>query len=99
TPGGPAIGCWPRWCTAVYWAKLSRPLPLRLGSPGARHPEEEERTMESRDAAADALVIFGITGDLAHKMTFRALYRLEGRGLLTVPVIGVALDPWSDETL
>jgi glucose-6-phosphate 1-dehydrogenase len=27
--------------------------------------------------AADVLVIFGITGDLARKMTFRALYRLE----------------------
>ena len=38
---------------------------------------------------ADALVIFGITGDLARKMTFRALYRLADRGLLRVPVIGV----------
>ena len=35
---------------------------------------------------ADALVIFGVTGDLAHKMTFRALYRLERRSLLTGPV-------------
>src|ERR1700750_995041 len=39
---------------------------------------------------ADLLVIFGITGDLARRMTFRALYRLEGRGLLDCPVIGVA---------
>ncbi|WP_330461486.1 glucose-6-phosphate dehydrogenase [Streptomyces sp. NBC_00820] len=39
---------------------------------------------------ADALVIFGVTGDLAQKMTFPALYRLERRGLLDVPVIGVA---------
>jgi glucose-6-phosphate 1-dehydrogenase len=31
---------------------------------------------------ADVLVIFGITGDLARRMTFRALYRLESRGLL-----------------
>ncbi|HWD72887.1 MAG TPA: hypothetical protein VG779_10195, partial [Actinomycetota bacterium] len=31
---------------------------------------------------ADVLVIFGITGDLARKMTFRALYRLERRGVL-----------------
>jgi glucose-6-phosphate 1-dehydrogenase len=38
---------------------------------------------------ADALVIFGITGDLARRITFRALYRLEARGLLRVPVIGV----------
>ena len=40
--------------------------------------------------AADVLVIFGITGDLARKMTFRALYRLERRELLEFPVIGVA---------
>ncbi len=33
---------------------------------------------------ADVLVIFGITGDLAKVMTFRSLYRLEMRGLLTV---------------
>jgi len=39
---------------------------------------------------ADLLVIFGITGDLARRMTFRALYRLERRGLLYGPVIGVA---------
>lgn len=42
--------------------------------------------------AADLLVIFGITGDLARKMTFRALYRLEQRGLLDCRVIGVAAD-------
>lgn len=39
---------------------------------------------------ADALVIFGITGDLAHQQTFPALYRLEARGLLDFPVVGVA---------
>jgi glucose-6-phosphate 1-dehydrogenase len=44
---------------------------------------------------ADALVVFGITGDLAKKMTLRSLYRLESRGLLTCPVIGVAVDDWS----
>jgi glucose-6-phosphate 1-dehydrogenase len=48
---------------------------------------------------ADALVIFGITGDLAKKMTLRSLYRLERRGLLECPVIGVALDDWSQERL
>ncbi|HEX6475811.1 MAG TPA: glucose-6-phosphate dehydrogenase [Acidimicrobiales bacterium] len=48
---------------------------------------------------ADALVIFGITGDLAKKMTFRALYRLERDGVLSCPLVGVALDEWSDETL
>src|ERR1700730_10100259 len=40
--------------------------------------------------AADLVVIFGITGDLARKVTFRALYRLERRELLEFPVIGVA---------
>jgi glucose-6-phosphate 1-dehydrogenase len=48
---------------------------------------------------ADALVVFGITGDLAKKMTLRSLYRLERRGLLKVPVIGVAVDDWSIEKL
>src|SRR5215468_3142226 len=43
-----------------------------------------------RPWTADALVIFGITGDLARKMTFAALYRLERRGLLDGPVVGVA---------
>ena len=52
-----------------------------------------------RDDAADVLVIFGITGDLARRMTFRALYRLERRGLLDCPVIGVASDDISTEQL
>src|SRR4051794_8596370 len=48
---------------------------------------------------ADVLVIFGITGDLARKMTFRALYKLERRGKLECPIVGVALDEWGDEEL
>ncbi len=48
---------------------------------------------------ADALVIFGITGDLAKVMTFRSLYRLERRGLLKCPVVGVAGDDWTLEHL
>ena len=43
-------------------------------------------------SGADTLVIFGITGDLAKKMTFRALYRLEERGELDCRIIGVARD-------
>ena len=46
------------------------------------------------ERSGDALVVFGITGDLAHKMTFRSLYRLEKRKLLDCPVIGVAVDDW-----
>ncbi|MHB8592947.1 MAG: glucose-6-phosphate dehydrogenase, partial [Acidimicrobiales bacterium] len=48
---------------------------------------------------ADALVIFGISGDLAKKMTWRALYRLEAAGRLDCPIIGVAKEPWSDDHL
>ncbi len=51
------------------------------------------------DKAADVLTIFGITGDLAKKMTFRALYRLESRGKLDCPIVGVAIDEWSVEKL
>src|SRR5256885_12473759 len=49
--------------------------------------------------AADVLVVFGITGDLAKVMTFRSLYRLEKRGLLDCPVIGVAVDDWTVDQL
>jgi glucose-6-phosphate 1-dehydrogenase len=48
---------------------------------------------------ADVLVIFGITGDLAKVMTFNSLYRLEARGLLDCPIVGVAFDDWSDDDL
>ncbi len=51
------------------------------------------------DADADVLTIFGISGDLAKKMTFRALYRLEARGKLDCPIVGVAIDDWDDEQL
>jgi glucose-6-phosphate 1-dehydrogenase len=50
-------------------------------------------------AAADVLTIFGISGDLAKKMTFRALYRLEASETLDCPIVGVAIDEWDDEKL
>jgi glucose-6-phosphate 1-dehydrogenase len=50
-------------------------------------------------APADMLVIFGITGDLARVMTFHSLYRLEARGLLNCPIVGVAVDHWSADDL
>jgi glucose-6-phosphate 1-dehydrogenase len=49
--------------------------------------------------AADILVIFGITGDLAKKKTFGSLYRLERRRMLHTPVIGVARRDWPAATL
>src|SRR6266545_2808254 len=41
-------------------------------------------------APADALVLFGAMGDLAHKKIFPALYHMVQHGHLDVPVIGVA---------
>jgi glucose-6-phosphate 1-dehydrogenase len=54
----------------------------------------EDDMAKPAPTAADVLVIFGITGDLAKKQTFRALYRLERRGELRCPVVGVARDEW-----
>jgi glucose-6-phosphate 1-dehydrogenase len=47
----------------------------------------------------DALVVFGITGDLAKKMTLKALYDLTENGTLKVPVIGVGRTDWGDDDL
>lgn len=44
---------------------------------------------------SDALVLFGATGDLAYKKLFPALYAMARRGMLDVPVIGVASSNWS----
>jgi glucose-6-phosphate 1-dehydrogenase len=49
----------------------------------------------ARPAPSDALVLFGVTGDLAHKMIFPALYAMAKRGVLNVPVVGVASRHWS----
>ncbi len=56
-------------------------------------------TSEGKQAAADVFVIFGITGDLAKVMTFHSLYRLEQRGLLSCPIVGVAVSDWTAEDL
>ena len=52
-----------------------------------------------RTSQFDALVVYGVTGDLAHKMIFPALYAMVKRGNLNVPVIGVAFPKWSLERL
>ncbi len=56
-------------------------------------------TADSTQAPGDVFVIFGITGDLARVMTFRSLYRLEARGLLDCPIVGVAADDWTVDQL
>jgi glucose-6-phosphate 1-dehydrogenase len=50
-------------------------------------------------APSDALVIFGVSGDLARKMIFPALYEMAKRGLLNLPVVGVASSKWSTAQL
>jgi glucose-6-phosphate 1-dehydrogenase len=48
---------------------------------------------------SDALVLFGASGDLAHKKIFPALYAMCRRGKLDVPVVGVAKSGWSVDDL
>jgi glucose-6-phosphate 1-dehydrogenase len=55
--------------------------------------------LDSGRKVADVFVIFGITGDLAKVMTFHSLYRLEQRGLLSCPIVGVAVSDWSLDDL
>jgi glucose-6-phosphate 1-dehydrogenase len=54
--------------------------------------------MAPRDPS-DALVFFGMTGDLARKKIFPALYQMVKKGELEVPVIGVASSKWTVEDL
>ena len=56
--------------------------------PNARSPHEN---------SADALIVFGATGDLAYKQIFPALFSMGRRDSLKVPVIGVASSKWSIE--
>ena len=49
--------------------------------------------------ASDAIVVFGITGDLAYKKIFPALHAMAHRGRLDMPVVGVARADRSEEWL
>ena len=48
---------------------------------------------------SDALVVFGITGDLAYQQIFPALQGLVRRGWRDAPIVGVAKDDWTAATL
>jgi glucose-6-phosphate 1-dehydrogenase len=48
---------------------------------------------------SDALVFFGMSGDLARKKIFPALYSMVKKGHLEVPVIGVASSQWTVKDL
>ena len=66
---------------------------------GAAATASPRRAGAATPQPADVLVVFGITGDLAKVMTFRSLYRLEQRGLLDCPIVGVAVDDWTVDQL
>jgi glucose-6-phosphate 1-dehydrogenase len=53
--------------------------------------------MERRDS--DAIVLFGATGDLCYRKIHPALYNLVRRGILQVPVVGVARAGWKLEQM
>ena len=55
--------------------------------------------MAAAPERADALILFGITGDLAAKKLFTALYNLACRGLLPARVVGFASSKWTVEHL
>lgn len=59
----------------------------------------ESQTSSATQTRNDAIVLFGASGDLAKKMTFVSLYHLTARGLLDMPIIGVAFSDWDDDTL
>ena len=48
---------------------------------------------------SDSLVFFGITGDLAYKKIFPALHAMARRGMLSLPVVGVASSNYTREGL
>jgi len=58
-----------------------------------------EAVPDTGGRVADVFVVFGITGDLAKVMTFHSLYRLERRGLLSCPIVGVAVGDWTAQDL
>jgi glucose-6-phosphate 1-dehydrogenase len=66
---------------------------------GSRPRTTSARDGDGHQQVADVFVVFGITGDLAKVMTFRSLYRLEKRGLLKCPIVGVAVNDWSLQDL
>jgi glucose-6-phosphate 1-dehydrogenase len=72
---------------------------MTRGNAAIADPAAKKSGAETTPQPADVLVVFGITGDLAKVMTFRSLYRLEARGLLDCPIVGVAVDDWTDEQL
>jgi glucose-6-phosphate 1-dehydrogenase len=71
----------------------------RVATDASSTPVLEAWSSSLEGPPADRLAVFGITGDLARAKTFRSLYRLERRGLLDCPILGVAADDWTVDRL
>jgi glucose-6-phosphate 1-dehydrogenase len=78
--------------------KMLSALRYQFGGHEEKHRRQEGGLLMAV-SRSDALVLFGITGDLAHKMTFPTLYAMVKHGTLKVPVIGVAFPKWTLERL
>src|SRR6516162_3516125 len=72
-------------------------MPLRRQLAAEPNPTSVRKETDMATDQVDALVIFGATGDLAKIETFPALVGLVKRGILDVPVIGVAKSGWGLE--
>src|SRR4051794_20492229 len=91
--GRGAVSTLPAMTTASAAPVAERGPAWRAGAATGRHASDHQ------NQPADVFVVFGITGDLARVMTFHSLYRLERRGLLTCPIVGVAVDDWTIDDL
>ena len=103
----PANVCfWPfvLWASMRAWCPFLAKGPERLFGAVRRAlaiappPAHTEGVGAPKDT--DAMVLFGITGDLAKKKIFPAVYRLAAQGKIDdLPIVGVATRAWTDETL
>jgi glucose-6-phosphate 1-dehydrogenase len=69
----------------------------------SQNRESDDRGLQTdplvKQPESDAIVIFGITGDLAYRKIIPALLNLKRRGRLDMPFIGVAREGWTIERL
>src|SRR5215831_18071089 len=72
-------------------------MPFRRQPTAEPNPTVVRKETAMATDQVDALVIFGATGDLAKLETFPALVGLVERGVLDVPVVGVAKSGWGLE--
>ena len=93
-PGGCLVGLLGQRLPNGELGKIGQGLPDRRQGWIA-----DERQHDVVEARADALVLFGATGDLVRKKLIPAIYELAVAGRLGIPVIGVARSNWDDEKL